>query len=284
MWLQPVVRDPRQVRFLPTFNAEELTDEERAADSLRLHHFLSPDHRPSKTEMIFFQIRPFSSVQRPRVVSTPPEPSSPMPTPSAPVFGPANMPRAAEPADDWLEGVEHPARAGKSKKGGKKGKKGSSKGRGRGAGRPASDVELSDDEGGVVATEAAAAHPLDDLEWIEGTADTAPARKARRKRKKGRKGRGGGTATAEEAEGKVEGRVGSEGEQSDEDGGEGGAEAEDRVALHTHGEDATVDLVESLSEAPAPVSDRAGDHGDGLSSEAEPPAWPSGPAGGEQVK
>jgi hypothetical protein len=255
-------------------------------------------------------------VQRPRVVSTPPEPSSPMP--SAPVVGPANLPRAAEPVDDWLEGVEHPARAGKPKKGGKKGKKGSSKGRGRGAGtvssgagRPASDVELSDDDdGGAIATEAAAARPLDDLAWIEGTADTAPARKARRKRKKGRKGRGGGTATAEEAEGKVKGRVGSEGEQSDEEGGEGGAEAEDRLALNAHGdeedatvelveslpeapapasdpvhgdeEDATVELVESLSEAPAPVSDPAG--ADGLGSEAEPPACPSGPAAGEQVK
>jgi hypothetical protein len=250
-------------------------------------------------------------VQRPRVVSTPPEPSSPMP--SAPGVGPANMPRAAEPADDWLEGVEHPARAGKPKKGGKKGKKGSTKARGpgaatarSGAGRPASDSELSDDDGGVIATEED--QLLDDLAWIEGTADTAPAGKARKKRKKGRKGRGSGTATAEEAEGKAEGRVGSEGEQSDEDGGEGGAEAEDPLALHAdeedayvellesfleapppvsdpaHGEDASEELVESLSEAAAPVSDPAGDHGDLLVSDAEPPACPSAPAGGEQVK
>jgi hypothetical protein len=271
-WLQPVVRDPLQFYFIST-RFEQYMDEKWAPDRPRprLHHFLSRDHRPSKAEMIFFEIRPFSSVQRPRVVPTPPEPSSPMP--SAPGVGPANVPRAAEPADDWLEGVEHPAPAGKPKKGGKKGKKGGSKGRGRGAANvdsgtgpnPASDVELSDDT-------AEAAQVLADLAWIEDTADTAPGPKARRKRKKGRKGRGGGTATAEEAEGKVEGRVGSEGEQSDhEDGGEGGEEAEDRLALYAHGEDAAVELEETLSEAAAPVSDPAPAGGDGLSSEAEPP-------------
>jgi hypothetical protein len=274
-YLRPALHDPHQLRFFLR-SGDVITDDVRGSKNLRLHDLLHPGHNPYKAEVVFFEIQQFSSVK--------------------------------QPDDDWLEGVEHTARAGKPKKKGKKGKKANNKGPGPGAagaegfegsrgGRPASDAEQSDDDEGVTGRGSAtvsldpvqvpdafpppppeAAEPPDELEWLKDTADTAPASKARRKRKKGRKGQGRGAAAAEEAEGKVEGHVGSEGERSDEGGGEEGAETEGRPALHEHGGgDNSVagppQLIES--ETPAPLSEPAG--GDHLGSEVEYPASPSGP-------
>jgi hypothetical protein len=291
-WLQPVVRDPLQLWFMGR-GGEVLTEEQVATQETLLIHVLHPNHNPYSIETVGFEIRPLSSVlEPPPVVSTPPESS--LPVASAPVHGPADPPlasKAAEPDDDWLEGVEHTARAGKPKKKGKKGKKGDSKGRGRGGatvevaegnggGPPESNLKLSDDDRKSIAT--GPVEPLDELEWLKDKADPDPARKARRKRKKGKKRRGQGGAAVEEAQGKAEGPIGSEGEQSDEDGGEEGAGTEDRPALHAHGGgDGTVEAVESETEVPAPASDAAG--GDMLAGEAEIPTCASGPAGGEQV-
>jgi hypothetical protein len=292
-WLRPVLRHPLQLRLIGGAG-EVLTDEQLSDKNLRIWDFLSIGHNPYRTEEILFEIRPLTALQGPRVEPTPPDTSPPVP--SVPLAGSAHSPlesKAAEPADDWLEGVEHTARAGgKPKKKGKKGKKGSNKGASRGSatregaegsggGRPAGDLELSDDGGGFIATEAA--EPLDELEWLEDTADPAPARKARRKRKKGRKGQGSGAAAADKVEGKMEGALASEGEQSDEDGREEGRETEDRPALEEHGGgDDSVELLESEMGAPAPLSDPAGVTLEG--SEAKPPACSSGPADGEQVK